>query len=445
MRFLLPSVVTLLIFAAPLLAAETADNVPNDQAIDDVKAGRRTDANAAWWGFDEEDATDAVQAAIDSGAATVTIPNLGQDWIVRPLRLAGNQELILEQGVVIVAKRGEYRGRRDSVFAAQDVDNLIIRSEGATVRMQKEDYIAGLVLTETGSNRWFGQYEKSEARMCLALRGCSNVRVEGLKLADSGGDGIYIDGSRKAPCCTGIHIKNVTCDNNYRQGISVISVDGLRIEDSSFCNTWGTPPSAGIDIEPDEAANRVSDITIRHCRFEDNHGAGIQLHFPRLTAESTPVSILFQDCRVTSSRGAGIRISKLWDNGPQGGITFQNCTVEHTEAYGIKVQDKSANAARVRFVDCPLSNTANNRNYADTWAPVVLLGRADSKAQRYGGIEFTNCRVEDDRDRPFLSLPAVAEVFDVMGEIAVKNRHAAGIAIGETPRGWSLSVKPATE
>ena len=36
---------------------------------------------------------------------------MGKDWIVRPVMLAGNQDLILEEGVVITAKRGEYRAR----------------------------------------------------------------------------------------------------------------------------------------------------------------------------------------------------------------------------------------------------------------------------------------------------------------------------------------------
>lgn len=40
----------------------------NIEAIDAVKSGKRRDANAAWWGFDPEDATENLQAALDSGA-----------------------------------------------------------------------------------------------------------------------------------------------------------------------------------------------------------------------------------------------------------------------------------------------------------------------------------------------------------------------------------------
>jgi len=66
---------------------------------------------------------------------------------------------------------------------------------------------------------------------------------EGLTLRDTGETASYVAGGGKLNHSRDIHIKDVVCDNNYRQGISVISVDGLLVEDSRFNNTWGTPPS----------------------------------------------------------------------------------------------------------------------------------------------------------------------------------------------------------
>ena len=119
--------------------------------------------------FNPEDATETLQAAIDSGAKRLVVPNMRADWIVRPIKLAGNQELIFEPGTVVTAKRGEYRGRGDSMFIAQDVENLTIRGYGATFRMWKQDYITGLVLEQLGWHRWYGQYEKAD--MTLSIRG----------------------------------------------------------------------------------------------------------------------------------------------------------------------------------------------------------------------------------------------------------------------------------
>jgi len=425
-------------------------NAPDPQAVQEVLAGKRHVANAAWWGFDEEDATDALQAAILSGARRVIVPNMGKDWIVRPIRLASNLELVLEDGVVITAKRGEFRGTGDSLFTAQDVTNLTIRGYGATLRMQKEDYIVGKVLLEFGWNRWFGQYPRAEWRMALSLRGCTNLRVYGLTLKDSGGDGIFVAGGRQ-PYSKNVHIKDVVCDNHYRQGISVISAEDLVVEDSVFRNTWGTPPSSGVDIEPDTPAQRVRNVVFRNCRFEDNYGDGIEIFLANLKASSGEVSILFDNCRVSSRRGTGIRVTKLADDGPRGWIEFRNCTVENTEGYGIKIQDKSSAAARVRFVNCTLRNVARNRMYRGTsggaagaWAPIWLHLFRTSVTTRFGGIDFADCTVEDTRDRPVLLFEETEGdygLYDTTGNITVWNPAGARATLGEKRQGVTLTIK----
>ena len=67
-----------ILLAAAGHAGQT-DNARNAEAVAEVHSGKRTTANAAWWGFNEEDATDALQAAIRSGARKVIVPNLGRD------------------------------------------------------------------------------------------------------------------------------------------------------------------------------------------------------------------------------------------------------------------------------------------------------------------------------------------------------------------------------
>ena len=442
MRVDLKILCILLMLAADAAADDAAGKAANPQAVREVLAGKRTVANAAWWAFDEEDSTDCLQAAIRSGARRVVIPNMTKDWIVRPLQLAGNQELVIEDGVVITAKRGEYRAKNDSVFTARDVSNLVIRGYGATVRMQKEDYIAGDVLERLGWNRWFGQYKKAEWRMALALRGATNVEVNGLTLRDSGGDGIYIGGGRQDHC-KDIRIRDVVCDNHYRQGMSVISVDGLTVEGATFKNTWGTPPSAGVDIEPDRTTERMRGVVFRNCRFEDNYGDGIQVHLVRLRSSPGEVSILFENCRVTSRRGTGIRVSKLSDDGPGGVIEFRNCVVENTEGYGIKVQDKSARGPRLRFVNCAVRDAAQNRSYAGAWTPIWLQFRA-LLAKSPGGIDFVDCSVEDNRDRPLLTIEEPEGehgLAEITGTIRARNPFGVRMLPGEKHPGVTLAVK----
>jgi polygalacturonase len=366
------------------------------------------------------------------------------DWIVRPIELASDLELVLEEGVVITAKRGEYRGKGDSVFTANDVDHLMIRGYGAAVRMQKEDYIVGKVFADLGWERWFGPYEKAEWRMCLSLRGCTNVEVLGLSLRDSGGDGIIVMGGREDKPCRKIHIRDVVCDNNYRQGISIINVDGLLVENSVFKDTWGTPPSSGVDIEPDLPRHSVRDIVFRNCAFADNYGDGVEVYLVHQDRSSGQTSILFENCRVTSHRGPGIRVAKIADNGPAGLVEFRNCVIENCEGYGIKVQDKSADRARVKFVNCAVRNVANNRSYAGAWAPIWLHLFRPKLTTKLGGIDFVDCLVGDDRDRPVIAFEKTGSdtaFYDVTGTVNVLNPHRVRTSLCHAPHGLSLMVK----
>src|SRR3954471_6669902 len=93
---------------------ERAATEANPAAVQEVVSGKRTEANAAWWGFDERDATKALQAAIRSGAKKVSVPALGKPWIVGPLFLESDQEIMFEKGVVVQALAGSFRGTGDS-------------------------------------------------------------------------------------------------------------------------------------------------------------------------------------------------------------------------------------------------------------------------------------------------------------------------------------------
>lgn len=444
MTWIPPALLLAVLLAAP--PAEVPGNGTNPDAVREVLAGRLAEANASWWGFDEHDATDALQAAIRSGARKVVVPDMGADWVVRPIQLAGDQELVLEPGVVVTALRGAYQGGGDTVFTASGVDNLTIRGEGATIRMHKEDYIVGLVLRDLGWERWFGPYTKAEWRTTLAIRGCDNVTVTGLTLRDSGGDGMYIDGGGPRRASSRVTIRGVLCENHYRQGMSVISVDGLRVEDSSFRNTWGTPPSAGVDIEPDSPDQMIKDVVFRNCRFEDNYGDGIEVFLAHLNRASGDVSIRFEECRVSSRLGSGIRVTRINDDGPGGSIVFRNCLVENTEAYGITVQTKSADAARVVFERCKVRNVARDRNYHGPWAPIWLRPNEPDKVKRFGGVSFLDCVVEDRHDRPLLLVPEeyrVNGVHDLAGTIHAVSGAKTLVALGDKAEGVSLRARDA--
>ncbi|MBR4976971.1 MAG: hypothetical protein IKY61_07940, partial [Thermoguttaceae bacterium] len=61
---------------------------------------------ASAFGFDAADSTAFLQAAIDSGARTVVVDKQAGSWVTTPLTLRSDLELVLEEGVEIVAKAG---------------------------------------------------------------------------------------------------------------------------------------------------------------------------------------------------------------------------------------------------------------------------------------------------------------------------------------------------
>lgn len=416
----------------------------NVEAIADVESGKRIDANATWWGFDPEDATEGLQAAIDSGARRLIVPNMRTDWNVRPIRLVSNQEIIFERGTVVSAKRGEYRGKGDSLFTAQDVENLTIRGYGATFKMWKQDYITGLVLEQFDWHRWYGQYPKAEWRMTLSIRGSRNVSVCGLTLKDSGGDGIYVDGGKEHRYSKDVLLRDIVCENHYRQGISIISVENLTVDNCIFNNTWGTPPSSGVDIEPDLPDQRIKNVQFSGCQFIDNAGDGIEIFLAHTTDETEDVTIRFNDCYISSEHGSGIRVSKIGDKGPGGHIEFNNCRVENTVSFGIKVQEKSVNGARVTFTDCSVINTATDREFGGEWSPISLSLPQTDIVQSMGGIDFIDCFVEDNYDRAavdFTQKESDLPLQDVSGMITVLNPNGVHAELGKEGNQLKLVIK----
>ena len=59
------------------------------------------EAVASRWGFEAEDSTACLQAALDSGARTVRVDNAGSDWIVGPIAVPSDIEIVFADGVVV--------------------------------------------------------------------------------------------------------------------------------------------------------------------------------------------------------------------------------------------------------------------------------------------------------------------------------------------------------
>ncbi|OGV53637.1 MAG: hypothetical protein A2X49_06190 [Lentisphaerae bacterium GWF2_52_8] len=265
----------------------------NTEKLELVKAGKIAEARADWWGFNETDSTKSLQSAIDSGIKKLIVPNMGKPWIVNPIKLASNQEIVLEPGTIIEAIRGGFKGKNDCLFSARGGKNITISGKDAILRMHKKDY------------QDKSQYEPAEWRMGIGLYSCENVKLSGLTIMSSGGDGIYIGNCRKPlNYCKDIIIKDCVIDDNHRQGISVISVVNLLIENCVIKNTKGSAPQAGIDFEPNAKDERLFGITMKDCVFENNASAAVII-CSHPGADTEPISINLENCKAIGTGFSG--------------------------------------------------------------------------------------------------------------------------------------------
>lgn len=378
----------------------------NQAKIDAVKAGDITEAKASWWGFDPDDSTAALQAAIDSGAAKLIVEEMGSPWIVDKIELASDQEIVFEEGVEVRAIRGSYKGGNDCLFTSRLKENITLTGNGATLRMWRDDYAGP-------------DYKKAEWRHVLSILSSTNIKVHGLTLAESGGDGIYLGVAQAGVTNKGIEIKDVICDKNYRQGISVISAEDLLIENTIMRDTGGTAPQAGIDFEPNKPGERVVNCIMRDCLVENNNGPGYVLYLVPLNGSSADCSVRIENCTsIGNSTSAGVATSNGHADGElQGLIEFVGCTFEDSRGSCVTVR-KPADACRVVFRDCDIIRPATD---APTQSPIAFATRPGD-AKPVGGTRFENCTIEDTVDRPPISLndwSGGVGVADVTGNITI--------------------------
>lgn len=386
----------------------------NQQAIEEVRAGKCKVARAAWWGFHPDDATEALQAAINSGAERVIVERMPGPWIVDMIELASHQELLFEPGVEVVAKKGAFRGTGDALLSAWNKTDIKLTGPKATLRMRRADYDSP-------------DYKKAEWRHVLNFHGCTNVTVTGLTLAESGGDGIYLGAGRQGEPNRNVVIRDVVCDRNYRQGISVITAENLLIENCVLKETAGTPPAAGIDFEPNAATERLVNCVMRKCVIENNQGYALHIYTRQLDASSAPISIRIEDCatRGTNARSASI----ITGGGPAGAvkgqIEFINCRFEDASRAGISIGSKPAHAVQLRFDRCTLADPSEKPNPA---APILFSTHPGDLGDA-GGVEFVEFTLRERIDRPLMK-------FD--DAVGVRLRDVTGTLIVERPSGRTV-------
>jgi parallel beta-helix repeat protein len=210
------------------------------------------------------DDTAAIQAAINAlptTGGTVTIP-AGHYMVnaTKPIKLRSHTALVMDPLAtleVIPTSASRYM-----VFQVYNVTDVSI--SGGNLVGDRTRHIG------TTGEWGYG----------INITASTNVLVQKVNLSNFWGDGVWIG----AKDVNKIHVRSdyVTVDgivssNNRRQGLSIGPSQHVYIVNSTFQNTNGTLPEAGIDIEP-MTEGQTNAIRLEKNTFANNHGNGIELH-----------------------------------------------------------------------------------------------------------------------------------------------------------------------
>lgn len=399
------------------------------ELVQEVLDGKRMEARVSWWGFNAEDSTQFIQAAISSGVPKLWLDRQESEWVTMPLQGVSNQEIIVEDGVTLLAKRGEFHGQVDALIRISQCENVILRGEkgyqGSVLRMWKCDY----------QNE---PYSKSEWRHAVSILSSKNVLIQDLTIEKSGGDGIYLGVSKRGVTNTNVTIRRVDCNENHRQGISVISARNLLIEDTLMRNTSGTAPQAGIDFEPNAKSEELTNCVMRNCLCEGNASCGYAFYLPNMDKSSHPLSITLENCVSKNNGTTGLywTLGASRDGGPMPEPAHGTFTVKNFITIGdrhgwIFLRNNLQDSVKVTFDGVKIQKYDPEAQKDETiptvksgQSPIVI--RADQGCTRaVGSVSFSDVTILPGFDvKPFHFMNMSEEgwgMADVMGKITTVN------------------------
>jgi hypothetical protein len=115
----------------------------------------------------------------------------------------------------------------------------------------------------------------------INIQGSKNVLVTNVALSNFWGDGMWIGASGWGSSLVRsdyVTVNHMVSSNNRRQGLSIGPAHHVYIVNSTFKDTHGTLPEAGIDIEPQDQG-KADTIRIENTTMSGNHGNGLELHY----------------------------------------------------------------------------------------------------------------------------------------------------------------------
>lgn len=295
------------------------------------------------------DDTAAIQRAIDAastaGGGTVYIP--AGNYRINTLYQTGNSYekagLVLKSNIIVRIDDGAVleaipNGERSyQMFSITHVDNAHIL--GGTLIGDRDHHIGNLGQTGYG----------------VRITDATNVVIENVHASEFWGDGVFLGEDSK-----NITIYKVVCDHNRRQGMSIVGGQDVKILNSEFTRSDGTPPKSGIDIEPEGDHPIVKNVEIRNCLFAGNStGFVVGNHY----ANSVAADLTFAD-NIIRENTTGINLVGLQSGKITGNEVYHDQSGKENDTHwGIRLRNDGRHPTRNVTVS---GNTIYGANIIDS-------------------------------------------------------------------------------
>jgi hypothetical protein len=200
--------------------------------------------------------------------------------------------------------------------------------------------------------------------MGISLLGATNVRIINPRISHFWGDGIYIGRGTKT-YCENITIIGGYLDYNRRNGLSVISVNGLKISNLLVSNTFGTAPMAAVDFEPNKPDEYLKNIIVENLKTTNNYEYDILCALWKLNNNSSRVDISVNNHSV---KGSNKPLTIFANEKGQkkiikGNIVYKSSTWKKTEIESFRSLYKSHDAIEVIMSDLRIDNIKENLKF----------------------------------------------------------------------------------
>lgn len=190
-----------------------------------------------------------------------------------------------------------------------------------------------------------------EYGMGIGIFSSKNIFIDYLECNNFWGDGVYIGKTAVSTTNNNIKINKIKVDNNRRQGMSLVTADGLFIDSIITTNTNGTSPQAGIDIEPNDASDILSNIVINNITSSGNLGNGLIVVPIKLNDTSSNVDIKIGKIYSTSEVAFSLQGSLI--NKIKGQILIDSIVSEKATGSSVYFRNTYNN------LDCSINNVVS--------------------------------------------------------------------------------------